>query len=308
MNWKNKHCVVTGGGGFLGRHLVDELVRRKATVTVIDVVNMEKESQGIVENKVCDISQKDSLQIEGDVDFIFHLAAYAYPKACNENPSRAFETNVTGTMNMLLLAKERGVQKFVFPSSGQLYGRYPKYLPVDERHPIDYKDNFYNVTKKLGEDLCAIFNDRYDVPIVFFRLFNSFGPGQNKDYLIPTIIHQALKNRTIELWNEKPTRDFTFVTDTIQAFIKAAESPFRGGPINIGSGQEIRVGDIARQIATALNAQITFLNKEVIGSMRMCCDRASAKRILGWEPHIDFKEGLNKTIEWYKERLSQSKS
>ena len=209
---------------------------------------------------------------------------------------------------MLLLGKEKNVQKFVFPSSAQLYGRYPRYLPVDEKHPIEYTNNFYNTTKKFGEDLCISFYDRYGLPVIFFRMFNSFGPAQGREYLIPTIIHQSLERGVIELWNEKPTRDFTYVSDTVQAFLKAAESAYCGGPINIGSGTETQVGDIARQIASVLNAEIRFLNKEVIGSMQMCCDRSNAKKILGWEPQVDFKDGLNKTITWFQNTLARPES
>lgn len=110
-----------------------------------------------------------------------------------------------------------------------------------------------------------------------------------------------MKTKQIELWSEKPTRDFTFVQDTIQAFIKAAESKYLGGPINIGSGREVRTGDIARQIANSFDAEIKFLNKEVTGSMRLQCDNTKAREVLGWKPEIPFEEGLDRTIEWFKQ-------
>jgi nucleoside-diphosphate-sugar epimerase len=298
MNWKNKISLVTGGAGFIGSHLVDCLLSLGSSVILLD-----SEETGRAERENLRIIKADvgeSVKIDGNVDFIFHLAALAYPKWCNENPSLAFRTNVLGTYNMLELALEKGVQKFVFPSSAQLYGRYPKYFPIDEKHPTEYTNNFYNLTKKFGEDLCISFYERYGLPVIFFRLFNSFGPRQKKEYLIPTVIRQALEKKVIELWNEKPTRDFTFVEDTVKAFVRAAESTYCGGPINIGSGSETRVGDIARQIADALGAEIKFLNKEVVGSMRMCCDRTNAKKILGWEPETGFREGLNRTITLYK--------
>lgn len=296
MKWKGTRSVVTGGSGFIGSHLVDRLLGLGSEVILVDTVKPERDDVIFVEN---DISK--GVAVEGEVDVAFHLAALAYPKACNDNPSLAFAVNATGTLNMLTFAQEKEVKKFLFPSSAQLYGRYPKYLPVDEKHPIDYQGNFYNLTKKIGEDLCTSYYERLGLPVVFFRLFNSFGPRQHRDYLIPTIIHQALEDGKIELWNEKPTRDFTFVDDTVNAFVKAAESDFCGGPINIGSGRETAVGDIARQIAKTLGAEITFLNKEVIGSMRMCCDRTNAQKI-GWSPAVGFEYGLAKTIEWFKKR------
>lgn len=305
MDWKSKTCVVTGGAGFIGSHLVDELLGLGSRVIVLDLEQTKKHEN--LQGFRCDISKKENIKIGEDVDFVFHLAALAFPKACNDDPSLAFGSNVAGTMNMLMVAKELGVKKFVFPSSAQLYGRYPEYLPVDEKHPIEYMDNFYNLTKRLGEELCMSFYERYGFPVLFFRLFNSFGPRQKREYLIPTIIHQALEKKEIELWNDKPTRDFTFVTDTVGAFVKAAESNYCGGPINIGSGREVKVGDIARQIATDLNSEIRFLNKDVIGSMRLCSNRSKAEKILGWEPEVSFEEGLNRTIQWYREKLSKSK-
>lgn len=301
MEWRNKTCIVTGGAGFIGGHLVDELLRLNAHVILLDSVDSGRQEQENLSIIKADISKKEEININKDVDVIFHLAALAFPKDCNTNPGMAFQFNVTGAMNMLQLAAEKQVQKFVFPSSAQLYGRYPHYLPVDEKHPIEYTDNFYNTTKKIGEDLCTIFYEKYNVPVTFFRLFNSFGPRQATDYLIPTIIMQALEKGVVELWNDKPTRDFTFVDDTVSAFVKAAESPFCGGPINIGSGVETNVGDIARQIAETLNAELKFLNKEVIGSMRMCCDISKAKKILDWEPKVSFKEGLRRTVQSFRE-------
>jgi nucleoside-diphosphate-sugar epimerase len=114
-----------------------------------------------------------------------------------------------------------------------------------------------------------------------------------------------MKTKQIELWSEKPTRDFTFVLDTVNAFVKAAESKYIGGPINIGSGREVRTGDIARQIADSLGAEIKFLNKEVTGSMRLQCDNTKAREILGWQPQIPFEEGLDRTIQWFKENSNK---
>ncbi|HKZ41877.1 MAG TPA: NAD-dependent epimerase/dehydratase family protein, partial [Candidatus Hodarchaeales archaeon] len=202
---------------------------------------------------------------------------------------------------MMRFAVKKDVQKFVFPSSALLYGRYPQYLPIDEKHPIEFSSNIYNATKKIGEDLCLHFHEKHNLPVIFFRLFNAFGPRQATDYFIPTVINQAVKSKVIELWNEKPTRDFTYVLDTVDAFVKAAESKFIGGPINIGSGREVRTGDIARQIADSFGAEIKFLNKEVSGSMRLQCDNSRARETIGWKPSISFEEGLDRTIQWFKE-------
>jgi nucleoside-diphosphate-sugar epimerase len=120
-----------------------------------------------------------------------------------------------------------------------LYGKNPKYLPIDENHPIDVADNVYSVTKKLGEDLCHIFSNTGKLHAIVVRLFNTFGPRQSNDYLIPTIISQAMTKRVIELWSEKPRRDFNYVSNTVDGILMAAEKGASGKSYNIGSGQEI---------------------------------------------------------------------
>jgi len=307
MNWSNKNVVVTGAAGFIGSHLADVLVEKGANVIAVDIIsqfgsaNIDhlKDRIKMVDADVSNDKELD--KIDSDVDYVFHLAAYAVPSLCDKNPDIAFKTNVQGTFNVMRFAVKKNVEKFVFPSSGLLYGRYPQYLPIDEKHPIEFSGSIYNATKKIGEDLCLHFHEKHNLPVVFFRLFNAFGPRQTTDYFIPTVISQAMKSKVIELWSEKPTRDFTYVLDTVDALLKAAESKYVGGPINIGSGREVRTGDIARQIADSFGAEIKFLNKEVTGSMRLQCDNTKAREILGWHPSISFEEGLKRTIQWFKE-------
>jgi len=307
MDWENKNVIITGGAGFIGSHLADVLVENGANVTAVDLISQFGSTninhlKDVIEIADVDITnEKDLEKINGDVDFVFHLAAYAVPTLCDKNPDIAFKINVQGTFNVMRFAIKKNVEKFVFPSSALLYGRYPQYLPIDERHPIEFSGNIYNATKKIDEDLCNHFHEKHNLPVVFFRLFNAFGPRQSLDYFIPTVIAQAIKTKEIELWSDKPTRDFTFVRDTANAFVKAAESRYIGGPINIGSGREVKTGDIARQIADSFGAKIKFLNKEVTGSMRLQCDNTKAREILGWKPEIPFEEGLDRTIEWFKQ-------
>lgn len=307
MEWNNKNVMITGAAGFIGGHLTEAIASSGGNVIAVDLLQQFENIDfdrfgGKVKIVPADITNEKELeQINDGIDYIFHLAAYAVPSLCDKNPDVAFKINVQGTFNVMRFATKKDIQKFVFPSSALLYGRYPKYLPIDEKHPIEFSENIYNATKKIGEDLCLHFHEKYDLPVVFFRLFNAFGPRQANDYFIPTVITQAIKTRRIELWSEKPTRDFTYVTDTAQAFMKAAESKYIGGPINIGSGREVRTGDIARQIADSLGAEIKFLDKEITGSMRLQCDNTKAREILGWQPKIPFEEGLDKTIQWFKE-------
>ncbi|MBI4010640.1 MAG: SDR family NAD(P)-dependent oxidoreductase [Candidatus Aenigmarchaeota archaeon] len=302
MNFRGRTAIVTGGAGFLGSHLVDRLLELGVDVTVVDMSN--KNSRKLAHNidRIefidADISDSETLEKLEPADFIFHLAAYAVPTLCEKNPDIAFKSNVLGTYNILKFALETSAKKTIFPSSALLYGKHPKYLPIDEKHPIEI-NSVYNTTKKFGEDLCNYFIENHKLPVVYFRLFNSFGPRQDADYFIPTVIVQALKQKKVEIWNAEPTRDFTFVADTVDAFIKAAESNFIGGPINIGSGREIEVGKIARMIAEKLGAKLVILNKPVSGSMRLSCDNSLGKKTIGWEPHIKFEDGLNASIKWF---------
>ncbi len=303
MNWKDKKVLVTGGAGFIGSHLTEKLIELGAEVTIADNRPTTENIAHLIDRinlQRIDISSNSDIDnVYKDVDFVYHLAACAVPSLCEKNPDIAFKTNVQGTFNVLKFALENGVKKLIFPSSALLYTKYPKYLPIDEKHPIEL-NTVYNTTKKIGEDLCNMFYERHGLPVVFFRLFNSFGPKQAVDYLIPTVIMQAIKTRKVEVWSEKPVRDFVFIEDTIDAFIKAVEADYCGGPINIGSGKEVRIGDIVKKIADSFNAEMVFLNKDVIGPMRLQCDNTHAKNVLKWEQKIEFDEGLNRTIDWFK--------
>jgi nucleoside-diphosphate-sugar epimerase len=238
-------------------------------------------------------------KIETDVDYIIHLAAVANPRECEEKPDLAFKINVIGTFNVLNFAKEKNVKKVVFTSSAQLYGRSPR-IPTDEKHPIDPLESVYNSTKRMGEELCEMFKEKFSLPTVYLRLFNSFGPRQSIEYFIPTVISQALKNGLVEVWSDKTSRDFVFVRDTVRAIMLAAEGEFSGGPINIGTGREINTGDLGRIIASDLGVEIKFLNKEVSGPLKLLCDNRMAGEVLGWKPEVDFNSGLKITIEWFK--------
>ncbi len=307
MDWKNKKVLITGGSGFIGSNLADKLVELGADVTILDVnfSNNVKHLDGQVTFLNKDITEYN-FTLPDNYDYIFHLAAYTSPSINNEQYDIAFKINVLGTYNILKSAlKIESLRKLVFTSTALLYGE-PRYLPIDEKHPVQVVDiyktgDIYRVSKKLGEDMCTTFIREYNLPIVFLRLFNTFGPRQDTEFLIPKVISQAVKNNSVEIWTDKPTRDFVFINDTVSALIKAAEADFIGGPINIGCGREIKIIDIAKQITDSFGAKLTVLNKQVPGSTRLCCDNSLAKKILGWEPKTSFEEGLNLTTDWFKE-------
>jgi nucleoside-diphosphate-sugar epimerase len=304
MQLQDKTVLVTGSSGFIGSHLVEALAGHGAKVLAVDKQPPRYSSkyQQNINTIILDIA-RDKPKIQNKIDIVIHLAAYAVPNLCESNPNEAFRVNVQGTHNMLKFAKENKVNKFVFTSSALLYGRMPKYLPIDESHPIDATENTYCVTKKLGEDLCNLFKDGSDISITILRLFNVFGPRQDVDYLIPTIIGQARKG-IIELWSDKPTRDLNYVENTIDAILTVAESSV-GGIYNVGSNEEVRVADIAKIIASKYNAELKFLNKDVIGSLRLKCNNQLMQDVFGWRPRIGFGEGLERTLQWYEQHYER---
>lgn len=310
MDWKNKKVLITGGSGFIGSHVAEKLIGLDADVSILDI-NFGKNIQHL-DGKINFIKQditEYNFMLPGDFDYVFHLAAYTSPSVSNEEYDTAFKVNVLGTYNVLKSAvKLESLKKLVFTSTALIYGE-PKYLPIDEKHPTQVVDvyragDIYRVSKKLGEDMCATFIREHNMPIIFLRLFNTFGPRQESDFLIPKVITQAMRDKKVEIWTDKPTRDYVFIRDTVEALVKAAETDFIGGPINIGYGREIKVIDIAKQISDRFGATLSVLNKQVPGSTRLCGDNSFAKRILKWEPKTSFEEGLDLTIEWFKKTNS----
>lgn len=299
MSWRGKTVLVTGSSGFIGSHLTDRLALEQADVIGFDIVPPKYASERHnVKHIILDITS-GLCTISRKIDVIFHLAAYAVPNLCETNPSEAFKVNVQGTYNMLRFASRNKIPKFVFTSSALLYGRIPIYLPIDEKHPTIPTDNTYCITKKLGEDLCSAFQSNTDLSVTILRLFNTFGPRQDPDYLIPTIIHQAITKKSIELWSDKPTRDFNYIDNTVDALLTVGSSAI-GGLYNVGSGKEVKISEITYHIASRLGAQVRFLNKDVIGPLRLCCDNSKICDTFGWKPKTSFSEGIDKTLTWYE--------
>ncbi len=304
MTWKGKKVLVTGASGFIGTHLVRALVAQEAKVIGMDIVKpRDPIKNSNVENMIVDIV-KGIPKIQQKIDVIFHLAAAADPNYCENNSNEAFQVNVNGLFNILTFAKNNNISKIVFPSSAQLYGRNPEYFPIDEKHPIESTQNVYTITKKIGEDLCNYFINDDNMSITILRLFNVFGPFQSKNYFIPTVIDQALRENKVELWSEKPTRDWNYVENTVDALLSAGDSRINE-IFNVGSGKEIKVGELGNLISKKLNSKLKFLNKEVGGSLRLQCDYNKIKNLLNWEPKIDFEKGLEQTICWYENEFKK---
>jgi len=280
MNSAGKKVLVTGVSGFIGSHLANQLGKLGADVIGADI------SSGI------DITDWDRVKGFGDIDFIYHLAAKTYIPSTVEDPRQTYLTNLGGTLNMLELGKKNRITRFIFASS-YVYGP-PQYLPIDENHPIN-PTNPYNRSKALGEELCRAYYEDYGLKSVILRAFNIYGEGQGDNFLIPTILKQTAGDEIV-LKDPEPRRDFLYVKDAVEAYIRAAE--YSGSDFevfNIGSGVSYSVDEIVRKIVaiSGRRVRVKYLyqrrEQEVMNTV---ADISKAKEKLGWEPKFNLEEGL----------------
>ncbi len=319
MNWKNKHVLVTGAGGFIGSHLTERLVFLGANVRAFVRYNSRNDwgqLESFSEDKLANIDViagdlRDSDAVRkavADIDIIFHLGSLIAIPYSYVHPREVIETNILGATNILMATKDNDVEKVIHTSTSEVYGT-AEYVPIDEKHPLQGQSPYS--ASKIGADMIAdSFCRSYDLPIATIRPFNTYGPRQSARAVIPTIITQAKIKNIVKLGDTHPTRDFTFITDTIEGFIKIAEMQKSVGEvINIGSNFEISIGDLAEKILTLLNsnAKIEVEERRIRPKSseveRLCADISKAKDLLNWEPTIGLDEGLNRTISWISENI-----
>lgn len=317
MDLAGKNILVTGACGFIGSHLVERLVEVCGQVRAfvfynsfnrwgwLDTLPKEKmEHVEIVSGDVRDYQcVKESME---GIDVVFHLAAlisipYSYRAA-----KSYVDTNISGTLNVLQATRDSGGIKVIHTSTSEVYGS-AMYVPIDEKHPLQGQSP-YSASKIGADKMVEAFHCAYQLPVVTVRPFNTFGPRQSDRAVIPTIISQAIAAEEIHLGNMSPTRDLTYVGDTVEGFLKAAEHPDAvGDTINIGSGKEISIADLAKTIMELVGRKIPIhcddqrvrpLTSEVD---RLWADNRKALHLLKWKPSYDLREGLAETIEWIRE-------
>ncbi len=247
--------------------------------------------------------------VEG-VDVIFHLAALIGIPYSYETPLAYVRTNIEGTVNVLQAALAGNAEMVVHTSTSEVYGS-AQYVPMDEGHPLQGQSP-YSASKIGADKLCEAFHRSFGLPVATVRPFNTFGPRQSARAVLPTIISQALTGDRIELGDTKPTRDLTFVSDTVEGFIRAAESERSiGEVVNIGSGSEISIGDLATTVLGVLGEDKPVvldrrrLRPEASEVDRLCAETSKAKRLLGWTPSHTLEEGLEETVEWITTNLKE---
>lgn len=324
MDWTTKKVLITGADGFIGSHLTERLLSEGAQVKAFVMYNSFKtwgwidsfspRKKEVVDIVCGDIRETDLLkQALKDVDIVFHLAALIAIPYSYASPSSYIKTNVEGTLNLLQTGLECSVEKIIHTSTSEVYGT-AQYIPIDEKHPLQGQSPYS--ASKIGADMVAeSFYRSFNLPVTTVRPFNTYGPRQSARAIIPTLILQMLKDTTIRVGSLHPIRDFTYVSDTVDGFIKAAEADgINGQVINIGSNQGISIGDLTDTLAQIVGKEITIeCEEERVRPAhsevnRLLCNNQRAKELMQWQPTVKLTEGLAKTVNWFEEHQHAYKS
>jgi len=315
-----RQVLVTGADGFIGSHLTEALVRQGFKVRAFVYYNSFN-SWGWLDH--CGDDVKGQFEVfAGDIrdpygvksamagcDTVFHLAALIGIPFSYLSPATYVETNINGTLNVLQAARDLGVSRIIHTSTSEVYGT-AQFVPITEKHPLQGQSP-YSASKIAADQLAYSFYSSFELPVITLRPFNTYGPRQSARAVIPTIITQiANKASTIKLGAIKPTRDFSFVEDTVAGFISALNSKKGAGEtINLGSNFEVSIGDTARLIAEIMGESVEIttdierLRPENSEVERLWADNSKALEILGWRPSYvglkGFREGLARSIDWF---------
>ncbi len=312
MDWTGLKVLVTGAAGFIGSHLVEELIGLGARVTAFvrytsrASVGFLASLTGELQIVAGDLTEFESVyQAMKDQAYVFHLGALIGVPYSFVHPREVVQVNTVGTLNVLSAARETKPRRVILTSTIEVYGT-ARYVPIDEDHPLQAQSP-YAASKIAADKLGEAFHHAYSLPVSIVRPFNTFGPRQSLRAVIPTIIAQALRSGSISLGATSPKRDFTFVKDTVRGLVRNAEvEEAIGEVINLGTGQEILIGDIAKKITSLINRDIKILTDEKRlrpGSSevhQLCCNNKKAERLLAWTPKCSLDEGLRQTIDWLK--------
>lgn len=312
---KNTRILVTGADGFIGSHLAEKLTLMGCKVRALSLYNSfnnwgwlenstELEKMEVVTGDVrdpffCKVITKD-------IDVIFHLAALIAIPYSYVAPASYVDTNVTGTLNMVQASLENGVKKFLHTSTSEVYGT-ALYAPIDEKHPLQPQSPYS--ASKIGADAIAMsYYNAFNFPVVIARPFNTYGPRQSARAVIPNIISQiAAGRKELSLGELSPLRDFNFVKDTCNGFIELAKCDAAVGmSVNIGSGSEISIGNLAELIKKLMKSNIVISEQEERKRpaksevFRLLSDISLITELSSYQPKYSLEEGLKQTISWFQ--------
>lgn len=317
--------LVTGADGFIGSHLIEELVKNGNDVRAFVCYNsfnhcgwLDALPKDILKNtEIFSGDIRDPNGVESALkgaDAVFHLAALIAIPYSYILPDSYVDTNIKGTLNVLQAARKLGTKRILVTSTSEVYGT-AKYVPIDEQHPLQGQSP-YSATKIAADKLAESFYRSFKIPVTIVRPFNTYGPRQSARAVIPTIITQLLDGKTeIKLGSLSPTRDFNFVKDTVNGFIAIFESNRTiGEEINIATQNEISIGNLAEELINRINPSARIVCDE----QRLRPETSEVNRLLGsnkkireltkWQPQYSLEKGLDITIEWMKGNLKKYKT
>lgn len=323
MDWGNKKVLVTGAGGFIGSHLTERLVKEGAKVRAFVHYN-SRNDWGLLEFLPKEILQEIEI-FSGDIqdpfavrkavkgcEIVFHLASLIAIPYSYIAPQSFVSTNVLGAVNVMEACLKEGVEKVIHTSTSETYGT-AQYVPIDERHPLQGQSP-YSASKIGADKIAESYYLSFNLPVAIIRPFNTYGPRQSARAVIPTIIIQLLTNNQVKLGDLTPTRDLNYIEDTVEGFLKIATVPEAiGEVINIGSGSEISIGDLAYKIMRIMGKEVPIVTEEIRKRpeksevRRLVADNSKAYKILGWKPKFPLEEGLKRTISWIEKHLDKYK-
>ncbi|HYL33459.1 MAG TPA: SDR family NAD(P)-dependent oxidoreductase [Stellaceae bacterium] len=315
MSLNGRRVLITGAGGFIGSHLAEELTRQGARTRALVRYNStgrqgwldDSPLKSNMEIVAGDVTDHDLLKgAMRDVEIVFHLAALIAIPYSYEAPESYVQTNVLGTLRVLQAARDAGVVRVIQTSTSEVYGTAQR-VPIGEDHPLQGQSP-YSASKIGADKIAESFHLAYGLPVVTLRPFNTFGPRQSARAVIPTIVTQCLEGDRVRLGALTPTRDLTYVADTAEGFLAAAVAEKAvGETINLGTGQEIAIGDLATLIGRLMGKTVRIesekerLRPEASEVGRLKSDNGKARTLLGWRPKTTLEDGLRHTIEWLKE-------
>ena len=314
--------LITGSEGFIGSHLTEKLIKLGYDVRCFVLYNSFN-SWGWLDGLPKNIHQsldiftgdiRDPFAVKKAMDgcnAVIHLAALIGIPYSYVSPKSYIDTNITGTLNLLKAATELSIDKFIHTSTSEVYGT-AKYVPINEDHPLQAQSP-YSASKIAADQLVYSFFSSFNLPAIIARPFNTFGPRQSARALIPTVISQILSSeKKIKIGSTHPTRDFNYVSDTVDAFIKILNTKIDYCEvINIGNNFEISIYETIKLISELMNVEINIqkdkkrVRPKISEVNRLWCDNSKSIKLLKWKPKFNgkegFKKGLNKTIQWYSD-------
>ncbi|MGB3161823.1 MAG: NAD-dependent 4,6-dehydratase LegB [Carnobacterium sp.] len=317
--------LVTGADGFIGSHLVEELVKRGEKVRAFAYYNsfnswgwldsLPKEVLSQIEVFTGDIRDPNGVResMKG-IDTVYHLAALIAIPFSYHSPDSYVDTNIKGTLNVLQAARDLGTKRVLVTSTSEVYGT-AQYVPIDENHPFQGQSP-YSATKIGSDRMAESFYRSFEMPITIVRPFNTYGPRQSARAVIPTIITQLLAGKEeIKLGSITPTRDFNYVKDTANGFITLAHAENTiGEEINIATQQEISIGELANEMIRQINPNAKIITEDI----RLRPEKSEVNRLLGsnekimrltdWKPKYTLEQGLAETIEFLKNNMDSYKT